>query len=192
LEPVEEGQPRSAPVAASTSSTRRISIGCVLAAAILLLPSISSARPPVGCGRAPGKQIVTSRDYVFALLVGPAENMYMPYQVRASHPKHGEVMLRGHMTTDIAMLSGGPVRHLELQICARRTRAVVTNASPKIVLHDLTKHKAVSLPVAVMEGIGEGVADLHYGNNVAIPRRHRFTITVSWRTDRAIFHFFSG
>ena len=156
-----------------------------------MLPSISSARSPVGCSRAAGKQVLASRDYVFTLVVGPAENMYMPYQVRATHPKHGEVMLRGQMTTDISMLIGGPVRHLEVQICARGTRAVVTNANPKIVLHDLTEHKTVNLPVAVMKGIGEGVADLHYGNNIAIPRRHRFTITVSWRADGATFHYVS-
>jgi len=171
---------------------RRISIGCVLAAAILATPSITSARSPVGCGTASGKQLAASRHYLFTLLVGPAENMYMPYQVRASHPTQGEVMLRGQMTADVSMLTGGPVRHVEVQICARRTRVVVTNATPRIVVHDLTKHKVVSLQVAVMEGIGEGVADLHYGNNVAIPRRHRFIITVSWRTDRATFHYVSS
>jgi hypothetical protein len=118
--------------------------------------------------------------------------MYMPYQVRASHPKHGEQMLRGQMTTDVSILTGGPVRHVEVQICAKGTRRVVTNASPKIVVRDLTTHRVVSLPVAVMEGIGEGVADLHYGNNVAIPRRHRFVITVSWRSDRAAFGYVSS
>jgi len=156
------------------------------------MPPVSSARSPTGCGKASGKQLAVSRHYLFTLRVGPAENMYMPYQVQASHPKHGEKMLRGQMTTDVAILTGGPVRHLEVQICARRTRAVVTNASPKIVVNDLTKHRVVTLPVAVMEGIGEGVAGLHYGNNVAIPRRHRFVITVSWRGDRAAFRYVSS
>ena len=171
---------------------RRISFACILGAAILAPPPVSSALSPVGCGRASGKRLAASRHYVFTLRVGPAENMYMPYQVRATHPKHGEEMLRGQMTTDVSMLTGGPVRHVEVQICARGTRTVVTNASPKILVRDLTKHKVVSLPVAVMEGIGEGVADLHYGNNVAIPRRHRFIITVSWRRERAIFHYVSS
>jgi len=31
----------------------------------------------------------------------------------------------------------------------------------------------------VMEGIGSGTADLHYGNNAVMPLGHRFTITVS-------------
>jgi hypothetical protein len=171
---------------------RRISIGCVLAAAALATPPFSSARAPAGCSRAPGKQLAASRHYIFTLFVGPAENMDMPYQVRASHPKHGEVMLRGQMTTDVSMLSGGPVRHVEVQICAQNTRTVVTNASPKIVVHDLSRHKVVSLQVAAMEGIGEGVSDLHYGNNVALPRRHRFVINASWRTDGATFHYVSS
>jgi hypothetical protein len=171
---------------------RLIGIGCVLAAAIVATRPASSARSPVGCGKAAGKQLATARHYVFTLRVGPAENMYMPYQVRASHPRHGEEMLRGQMTTDVALLSGGPVRHVEVQICARGTRAVVTNASPKIVVRDLTGHKVMTLPVAVMEGIGEGAADLHYGNNVAIPRRHRFLVGVSWRADRATFRYVSS
>jgi hypothetical protein len=170
----------------------RLGFGCVLAAAILATPPVSSARSPVGCGKAAGKKLAVSRHYVFTLRVGPAENMFMPYQVRASHPKHGEEMLRGQMTTDVSLLSGGPVRHVEVQICTRGTRAVVTNASPKIVVHDLTKGRVVSLPVAVMEGIGKGVADLHYGNNVAIPRRHRFVITVTWKNDRGTFAYVSS
>ena len=138
--------------------------------------------------REPGKHFVSTRHHVFTLLVGPVENMYMPYQVRASHPKHGEVMLRGKMTTP-AMLTGGPLHHLEVQICTRWAHAVVTNAHPKIVLRDLNTGKAVSLPVSVMEGIGQGVADLHYGNNVAMHRRHRFMISASWRSERATFHY---
>jgi hypothetical protein len=171
---------------------RRISVCCILVAAILSPPPVSSALAPTGCGRAPGKRRAASRHYVFTLRVGPAQNMYMRYQVRASHPKHGEEMLRGKMTTDASMLTGGPVRHVEVQICARATRAVVTNASPKIIVHDLTKNTVVSLPVAVMEGIGEGVADLHYGNNVAIPRRHPLIITASWRRERAVFRYVSS
>ena len=40
----------------------------------------------------------------------------------------------------------------------------------------------------MMEGIGEGVADLHYGNNVAMPARHRFVVIVTWKHERATFH----
>lgn len=171
-------------------SLRSFGVGCVIAA-VLASPSAGSTHPAaIGCIREPSKQFVASRHYLFTLLVGPVENMYMPYQVRASHLKHGEVMLRGKMTTG-AMLSGGPVHHLEVQICVRPRHSVVTNATPKIVLHDLTTPKVLSLPVSVMEGIGEGAADLHYGNNVALRRNHRFSISASWRSDRATFLFHS-
>jgi hypothetical protein len=132
---------------------------------------------------------VDRREYRFTLVVGHVENMYMPRQVRESHPEQGEEMLRGYMTPTSMLLAPGPIRHLEVQICARTTQAVVTNAWPKIVVDDTTRKKVLTLPVSVMEGIGEGVADLHYGNNLPMPAGHRYIVTVTWKKERAIFHF---
>ena len=146
---------------------RRIGISCILAAVLLASAACSSAHRAtvVGCKDGPGKQIALTRHYRFTLLIGNVENMYMPRQVRANHLKHGEEMLAGTMTSGAAM-SGGPVRHLEVQICVGTGRAVVATARPRIVVHDTTKHRVLSLPISVMEGIGKGRADLHYGNNV--------------------------
>jgi hypothetical protein len=168
----------------------RIGGSCVLAAAVLASATVAPARPAaVGCKPA-GKRIALTPHYRYTLLIGNVENMYMPRQVRANHLKHGEEMLRGTMTTGAA-LTGGPIRHLEVQICTTATQAVVTNATPKIVVVDKTKRKTLVLPVSVMEGIGEGVADLHYGNNIAMPAKHRFLVTVSWKRERARFAFVS-
>jgi hypothetical protein len=142
----------------------------------------------IGCRPEPGKRSALTRHYRFTLLIGEVENMYMPRQVRANHLKQGEMMLRGTMTMDAA-LAGGPIRHLEVQICTGARQAVVTRAHPRIVVDDTTEGKVVTLPVSVMEGIGEGVADLHYGNNVAMDAGHRFIVTVTWRHERATFHF---
>jgi hypothetical protein len=87
------------------------------------------------------------------------------------------------------LLSGGPIHNLEIQICARRTRLVVTNASPTIDVNDLTAGKTTRLPVAVMEDISAGEADLHYGNNIALPTGHRFLVTARWRHEQATFSF---
>jgi hypothetical protein len=169
----------------------RIGIGCALLASGLISTAVAPARPnAVGCKPEAGKRIVLTRRYRFTLLIGNVENMYMPRQVRANHLKHGEEMLRGTMTSGAA-LTGGPIRHLEVQICERSTRVVVTNATPRIVVDDRTKRKALVLPVSVMEGIGEGVADLHYGNNIAMPRKHRFLVAVTWIRERASFSFVS-
>ena len=168
---------------------RRIAIGYILAAAVLASGACSSGHRAVviGCKEEPGKRIALTRHYRFTLLVGKMENMYMPRQVRANHLKHGEMMVRGTMSMGAAM-TGGPIRHLEVQICTGERQAVVTTARPRIVVDDTTKHRALTLPVSVMEGIGEGIADLHYGNNVAMPARDRFIVTVTWKHERATFH----
>ena len=139
-----------------------------------------------GCKGGSGTQSAATAGYRFALRVTMPEQMYTPAQVQKMHPKHGEVMLRG--TTSMGgMVMGGSLRHLEVQICSAKTHAVVTNAHPTIVLVDNSTATTTKVPVAVMEGIGEGVADLHYGNNVAMPAGHRFTITVTLRGERAVF-----
>ena len=165
-----------------------LAVGCVVAAAVLSSAPASSLSTAVGCRPEAGKRIVASHDHLYTLLVGKAENMFMPRQVRASHLKHGEEMLRGRMS-QVELLVGGPIRHLEVQICSRTTRAVVTSANPRIVVDDATKGTVVTLPISVMEGIGEGVADLHYGNNLAMPAGHRFLISVTWRGERAVFRY---
>jgi hypothetical protein len=167
---------------------RAIGVGCAVSLGAVALASTSPAgRLVVGCKPEARKQIVPTRSYRFALVVGAVENMYMPYQVRASHLKHGEVMLRGEMASGDQMMHGS-IHHLEIQICAKTTRAVVADANPTIVVMDNTTHaRPQKVPVAVMEGIGQGPGDLHYGNNVSMPARHRFTVTVGWRGEHAVF-----
>jgi len=149
---------------------------------------LASEARVLGCKAASGKQVALTASYRFTLFVGMAENMYTPAQVRKLHPKQGEVMLRGAMAMGGTAM-GASVHHLEVQICARATSAVITNADPTIVVVDNSaKNMVTKLPVAVMEGIGEGVADLHYGNNVDMPAGHRFTILVTLTGERAVFH----
>lgn len=165
------------------------------AAAICLLALVcgcgSVARPTgssvVGCKPQAGKQIVLTRSYRYTLRLGAPENMYMPYQVRANHPKHGEAMLRGVMSSASSLLWGGPIRHLEVQICATRTSAVVTHAKPRIIVVDATTGRTRKLPVAVMEDVAVGTADLHYGNNISMSAKHRYLISVTWRGQRVKF-----
>ena len=169
---------------------RAFSVACTVVAAGVALTAATRARSPVaGCKPETGKRILDTRDFRFTLLVGPVENMYMPRQVRANHLKHGEEMLRGSMTPTEMLLGNGPLRHVEVQICRRATHAVVTNAKPKIVVDDVTEGKVVTLPFSAMQGIGQGVADLHSGNNLPMPSRDRYVVTVTWKRERAIFRF---
>jgi hypothetical protein len=157
----------------------------ILTAVLAAAGASASHRPAIDCKVGPGANLGLTRSYRFVLHIGHVENMFMPYQVRSSHPRHGEVMLRGRMV----MPTHGPLHHLEVHICIKTTHVVVTDANPMIVLTDNTAHgHPENLPVAVMQGIGVGRSDLHYGNNVAMPHHHHYTITVTCNRQRVTFH----
>jgi hypothetical protein len=169
---------------------RVIGAGVLASAALVAHTAVArtGAAGAAGCKREAGAQTMVTSSYRFKLRVGPSEKMYTPAQVRRLHPKTGEVMLRGTMMAMGHMSMGESMRHLEVQICARGTSAVLTHARPTIVVVDEMMHKTTQVPIAVMEGIGEGVADLHYGNNVPMRPGDRYTIRVGLKHQRAVFH----
>jgi hypothetical protein len=121
--------------------------------------------------------------YVFALSIGPMETMYTQAEVNSKHPKSGEVMLAGKMVGGMAGMdmTTGPQRHLEVHIC-KTGGQVVTGAHPTITVD------GAMVPVAVMEGVGEGVADYHYGNNVSLKTGQKVTVVVKLNGQTATFH----
>ena len=132
-------------------------------------------------------QTKTTKSYVFKLEVGMAEQMWTPAQVRAKHPKTGEVMVSGSMGN--AMSMGGSSRHVEVSIAKRSTGKVVTGAHPTITVVDLTASNAmpVKVPIAVMRGVDEGADDIHYGNNVDLVSGHRYLVTAALNGEKAVF-----
>jgi len=121
--------------------------------------------------------------YVFALAIGPVETMYTPAQVKARHPSTGEVMLSGRMVGGMAGMdmSSGAERHLGVHICTAGGK-VVRGAHPAITVNGAT------VPAAVMEGVGEGAADYHYGNNVNLESGRKLTVVVRLNGHTAVFH----
>ena len=142
-----------------------------------------------GCKGSSGAESATTSSYHFVLRVGMPEQMYTRAQVKKMHPKHGEVMLRGHMNGMGGMSMGGSMRHLEVQICTRPSNTVIATANPLITVKDESSMgMAANVPVAVMEGVGAGTADLHYGNNITMTPGHRYTIRVTLKGQTAAFH----
>ena len=163
-----------------------------LVCALLVGAAVAPATPTAaGCKAEAGTHIAATGSFSYALRVGMPEKMYTPAQVKTMHPKQGEVMLRGSMSMG-GMSMGGSMRHLEVQLCSKATGGVIANANPTILVVDNSaKGMMTRVPVAVMEGIGKGIADLHYGNNVSMPAGHRFTITVTMKGERADFRVIS-
>ncbi|MHB1535825.1 MAG: hypothetical protein ACYC1D_14705 [Acidimicrobiales bacterium] len=144
-----------------------------------------AASTPVGCSTTGAAAQANSASYHYVLDVGPTQQMYSRAQVAASHPKHGEVMVSGSM----AMASGPGAQHLEVHICSRTTGEVVVGAAPSITLTDTTAGTTTAVPVAAMQGVTAGQADLHYGNNVDAPAGHSFVVTVKFRGQQATLRF---
>src|SRR5207249_1399740 len=128
----------------------------------------------------------TTASYHMALVIGPVEEMLPDATATATtgHAMQGEVMLRGKIMTlpGMSMGSGGgamspPVedRHMEVHICSKNGK-VVQDAQPQITVTDNSAGStSQQVPVAVMEGAGQGTEDLHYGNNVVMAPGHDFT-----------------
>ena len=131
--------------------------------------------------------VVKTKSYVFSYLLGPFTQMYTPAQVKAKHPKSGEVMVSGQMMGMHGSMSSQ--RHLEVHICSRASGKVVTGAHPSITFEDLTAKsmKMTMVPVAAMYGITQGPGDYHYGNNVTVTPGHTYRTTVKLSGQTATF-----
>lgn len=122
----------------------------------------------------------TTGAYKLTLMIGPLEHMYTRKQYNKTHPKHGEIMISGTMVMGGMSGMGGmgmdtPNHHLELHVLDRMSGHVVSNAMVSISYQPVVKKgqmpvKPSKLPIAVMMGIGKGMSDLHYGNNVYMSR----------------------
>ena len=171
----------------------RLALGTVAAVAALAPATASAAglqHAAAGCNaRGATTWTRTTTSYRLQLHVGMPEQMYTPAQVKKMHPKSGEVMMGGAMGMSSGMsMSGGSMRHLEVQICSKKTGAVIANAKPTITLVDESKGGMMTkVPVAMMQGIGHGMEDFHYGNNVTMPGGRKFTVKVTLNGETAVF-----
>jgi hypothetical protein len=132
----------------------------------------------------------TTKSYSLTLVVGPSETMYTQAQVKSMHPKSGEEMLGAAIGGGSMSMHGANERHLELHVASRTTGKPVTNATPQITVADKADMSvSTKLDVVAMEGIGMGMSDLHYGNNVALAPGHTYDVTVVVHGEKASFTF---
>ena len=135
-----------------------------------------------------GSMAVKTKSYVFTASLEAFQQMYTPAQVKAKHPKSGEVMVSGQMGG--MHMSMSSQRHLEIHICARTTGKAVTGAHPSITFVDqkqMGKMKMETVPVAAMYSIKLGPSDYHYGNNVTVTPGHTYGVTVKLDRQAASF-----
>lgn len=169
----------------------RLTLGALALGAALAPATASAARDDgsaAGCKGGAGTSLVTTQSYRFQLHIGMPEKMYTADQVKSMHPKSGEMMVSGDMSmAGMSMGATNTTRHIEVQICSKKSGAVITNVHPSITLKG-SMGMATHVPSATMRGVNAGMDDTHYGNNVKMPMGQALTIRVALRGETAIFH----
>lgn len=95
----------------------------------------------------------------------------------------------GSSSSPMSTTGSSASRHLEVHICSTTTGRVITDAEPTITVTDSSEgNMSTRVPIAVMEGIGQGTSDLHYGNNVVMAGGHDYTVLVQLGSQTAVFH----
>jgi 5-hydroxyisourate hydrolase-like protein (transthyretin family) len=151
---------------------RHHTISAALIAALAL--PISAPASAVFAAPSPAAKVVQQTTqagpYRLILMIGPLEKMYTQAQVKQSHPKSGEVMIRGTMVMGgMGMTMGdAPNHHLEVHVLLKSTGKAVSNATVKIGVWSAKGKLVQQVPIAVMQGVKAGANDIHYGNNVAL------------------------
>jgi len=154
-------------------------------AALTLALAVAASGAGTSPRAVPGLR-ATTRSYDFTLTLGMPEQMWTLAQVKAMHPKMGELMLMGSMAGGMPM--GDTQRHLEVHIYSRATGKPVAGADPTISIVDTSVKNAApqKVPVAEMESVRIGPADLHYGNNVELTGGHTYRVIVTLNRQVAV------
>jgi len=140
---------------------------------------------------AAGTQIKLGSTTTYNLVaeIGGLQAMYTPAQVSSQHPKTGEVMFGGSMTMPPETTNISPYwHHLEIHIFDKKTGNVIKTANPVLTVKNYVTGQTIQVPIVVMQGIVEGPNDIHYGNNVDLPKGE-YTVTVVIGSETASFDF---
>ena len=121
------------------------------------------------CGGQTGVASAETAKYIVVLTAEPVPGP-------ASSPSPApDVVLSGSLTH----VSGASVFRIDVHVCDRSTGGVAAELHPSLTLRNAGAGASpVTVPVAVLEGRGLGVNDVHYGNNVIMEPSARYIIGV--------------
>ncbi|RMH81734.1 MAG: hypothetical protein D6683_03580 [Actinomyces sp.] len=104
----------------------------------------------------------------------PAEPMYSPDEVAHDHPTWGEMAIEGEGSP-----TGPGVRHVEAHVYDRTTGLPVDRPVPALEVLVHATGERLPIPAVLMQDVNIGEADLHFGDNVALPGDTDLTVTVT-------------
>jgi len=134
----------------------------------------------------------TTATRAFVLHVLPPERIFTSGQAAELTPKEGEVIFRGALVDEAR--AGSPSQtHVSVHILDRRRGDAVWEPYPlRVRLGPADGEEVRPLDVALMEGIGEGVCDRHYGTNVRLDAGRRYQLSATLGSETVRFNFEAG
>lgn len=161
---------------------RLLMVGVLAASAARLAACGDSSTPVADSTETKIEQSATTATYALTLAIGPSEKMLTPEEAKTA--KEGEVMVSGEMAMEMSGME--TTQHLEVFVKNQKSGALVSDQPVTIkITNNVTREETV-MPVAVMYGLSEGVADTHFGNNVMLMPGN-YTIVVAVGSELATF-----
>ncbi|MCU1401123.1 MAG: hypothetical protein JWN62_4232 [Acidimicrobiales bacterium] len=119
-------------------------------------------------------RIATTARYFVVANVLPGEHMFTRHEEETEHPTVGELIISG-----VGNPLGVDVRHVEAHIYDRTTGMPLSNVKPSINILNRSTGERIAVTPTLMQDVGIGALDIHYGNNVAVAGDSDLTLTIA-------------
>lgn len=134
------------------------------------IPTVTATPVPARSDAIPGATVTASvraGPYRLTLKIGVAQKLYSPAEIGLQHPRRGEQVLR--MPVIRAMHSTPPTASLALYVYSIANGKTISAVPVAMTITSPAGAVLQRVPAALLQGIGEGPADRHFGANVTLP-----------------------
>lgn len=166
---------------------RFVAVVALVAAAALAATDVAPAKGVARCEvKGPLRQSATR---AFVLRVRAPQRIFTKAEAATAKPEHhGELIVRGALPR-AARAGTRSQTHVSIHVRDRETGRVLWEPYPLRVRLRRASEQAPgrALAVALMEGVGKGVCDRHYGTNVRLEAGQRYILTATLGSDTVSF-----
>jgi hypothetical protein len=173
-------------------AARAAAVVALVAGAALAATAAAPAMPVARCQVEGPERRTAARRFVLRVL--PAERILTRAEAASAKPTHhGEVIVRGALTP-AARAASPSQTHVSIYVFDRGSGSAVWEPYPLRVRLRRANEPAPGrqLAVALVEGVAEGVCDRHYGTNLRLEARQRYTLTATLGRSTVVFSFVAG
>ena len=127
-----------------------------------------------------------ARTYVLHVL--RPEKIFTRAEAARLRPRKGEVIVRGSLPAR-ACVGSAAQTHVSVHILARASAEAVWRPYPLRVTLALAGQRQRPVAVALMQGVGKGLCDRHYGTNLRLENGRKYRLTATLGGETVAFDF---